>query len=61
VVKPDQNVTEKELVDHCTQHLARYEVPTRFAFIKELPKSDVLKTLRRELVRMEMEEREKGK
>jgi long-chain acyl-CoA synthetase len=59
VLKPDQTVTEKELVDHCSQQLARYEIPTRFAFISELPKSDVLKTLRRELVRMEMEEREK--
>lgn len=61
VLKPDQTATEKELVDHCSQQLARYEIPTRFAFIKELPKSDVLKTLRRELVRMEMEERETQK
>lgn len=61
VLKPDQTATEKELIDHCSQQLARYEIPTRFAFIKELPKSDVLKTLRRELVRMEMEERETQK
>lgn len=61
VLKPDQTATEKELVDHCSQQLARYEIPTRFAFIQELPKSDVLKTLRRELVRMEMEERETQK
>ncbi len=61
VLKPDQTATEKELINHCSQQLARYEIPTRFAFIKELPKSDVLKTLRRELVRMEMEERETQK
>ncbi|MCB9454775.1 MAG: long-chain fatty acid--CoA ligase [Anaerolineaceae bacterium] len=61
VLKPDQTATEKELIDHCSQQLARYEIPTRFAFIQELPKSDVLKTLRRELVRMEMEERETQK
>ncbi|MCB9451884.1 MAG: long-chain fatty acid--CoA ligase [Anaerolineaceae bacterium] len=58
VLKPGQTVTEKELIDHCAGHLARYETPSRFAFINELPKSDVLKTLRRELIRMEMEERE---
>lgn len=61
VVRPDQSVTEKELVDHCAKGMARYEIPTRFAFVKELPKTAVGKTLRRELVRLEMEDREKGK
>ncbi len=60
VLRPDQTVTEKELVDYCAEHLARYEVPTRFAFVKELPKTTVGKTLRRELVQMEMAEREKA-
>ncbi len=59
VVRPEHKLTEQELVDHCTKHLARYEVPTRFAFVKELPKTTVGKTLRRELVQMEMAEREK--
>jgi long-chain acyl-CoA synthetase len=36
--------------------LAPYEVPRRIAFVQELPKSAVGKTLRRELVRMEQEE-----
>lgn len=60
VFKPDQSATEEELVEHATKHLARYEIPTRFSFVAELPKTDVGKTLRRELVRMEMEEREKS-
>lgn len=60
VVRPDHTLTEQELVDHCTKHLARYEVPTRFAFVKELPKTTVGKTLRRELVQMELAEREKS-
>lgn len=59
VLKPGMSVTAEELIAHCEQHLAPYEVPRRIAFISELPKSEVLKTLRRELVRMEMEEREK--
>lgn len=60
VTRPGQSVTEKELSEHCTKSLAPYEVPTRFAFVSELPKTTVGKTLRRELVQMEMAEREKS-
>jgi long-chain acyl-CoA synthetase len=61
VLKPGAPpITEQELIDHCCKYLARYEVPTRYAFIDEIPKSEVLKTLRTELVRMEMEERNKA-
>lgn len=59
VLRADQTATEKELIDHCAKHLARYEVPTRISFIKELPKTTVGKTLRRELVQMEMSDQEK--
>jgi long-chain acyl-CoA synthetase len=59
VVQPGQTVTEKELIAHCEKHLARYELPTRFAFVESLPKTTVGKTLRRELVQMEMADREK--
>jgi long-chain acyl-CoA synthetase len=60
VLRPDQTATEKELIDHCMKRLARYEVPTRISFIKELPKTTVGKTLRRELIQMEMAEREES-
>ncbi len=60
VCKESQTATESELIDHCSKQLARYEVPTRFAFVTELPKTTVGKTLRRELVQMEMAEREKA-
>ena len=60
VLRPDQSATEKDLIDHCMKRLARYEVPTRISFIKELPKTTVGKTLRRELVQMEMADREKA-
>ncbi len=59
VLRDGQSATEKDLIDFCTKSLARYEVPTRIVFIKELPKTAVGKTLRRELVQMEMAEREK--
>ncbi|MGJ3238928.1 MAG: long-chain-fatty-acid--CoA ligase [Anaerolineae bacterium] len=56
VKKPDTNVTSQELIDFCTERLAPYAVPRRISFIEELPKSAVGKTLRRELVRLEMED-----
>jgi len=59
VAKPDVTVTEQELIDHCSKYLAGYEVPRRYAFIKELPKTMVGKTLRRELIQMEIEDQEK--
>jgi long-chain acyl-CoA synthetase len=59
VKRPDKEVTEKELIDYISTKLARYEIPTRFVFVEALPKTAVGKTLRRELIRMEMEEREK--
>jgi long-chain acyl-CoA synthetase len=58
VQKPDMSVTEEELIKHCEQHLAQYEIPRRYSFIQELPKTAVGKTLRRQLIQMEMEEAE---
>lgn len=59
VVKEGQTLTEKELIDFAGQRLARYEVPTRIEIVKELPRTTVGKVLRRELIRQEIEEREK--
>jgi long-chain acyl-CoA synthetase len=61
VVRPNHKVTVDELVQHACKYLARYEVPTRFSFVESLPKTTVGKTLRRELVQMELEEREQVK
>ena len=41
--------TESELIDHCRDNLAAYKVPRAIEFRSELPKSSVLKILRREL------------
>ncbi|MFW5708868.1 MAG: AMP-binding protein [Chloroflexota bacterium] len=56
VTQPGMSVTVEELIAHCEQSLAGYEIPRRIAFIDELPKTTVGKTLRRELVRMEIED-----
>lgn len=59
VLHPDAQATEEEIINHCAKKLAPYEIPRRISFIQELPKTVVGKTLRRELVRMELEEAEK--
>jgi long-chain acyl-CoA synthetase len=59
VLKPGASVTEPELIKHCETSLAGYEVPRRYSFIKELPKTLVGKTLRRELIQMEIDDRER--
>ena len=56
VVKKDNaTVTDKELIEFCKDKLAPYSIPRRIGFIDELPKSAVGKTLRRELIRLENE------
>lgn len=59
VFKADQSATKEELIEFASDKLAAYEVPRRFAFVDELPKTSVGKTLRRELVRMEEEAQQK--
>jgi long-chain acyl-CoA synthetase len=47
VVKKDQSLTEKELIQYCRENLAPYKVPKSVEFRTELPKSNVGKILRR--------------
>jgi long-chain acyl-CoA synthetase len=54
VLRPGHSATESDLCDFASSHLTRYEIPTRFAFVESLPKTSVGKTLRRELVQMEI-------
>ncbi len=60
VLHPGAQATADELIEFCSRKLAAYEVPRRISFIAELPKTTVGKTLRRELIRMEMEEAQKA-
>lgn len=55
VLHPGAQVSEADIITHCDQHLAPYEVPRRISFIHELPKTAIGKTLRRELIQMEMQ------
>lgn len=49
VVKKDPNLTEKEIIDFCSERLTRYKIPKFVEFRDSLPKSNVGKILRREL------------
>ena len=55
VLKPEQRAAADDIIDFLADALAPYEIPRRISFIDELPKTAVGKTLRHELVKMELE------
>ena len=46
---PETTVTEMELIDFCTEHIARYKKPRSVDFVDELPKNNYGKIVKREL------------
>ncbi|MBN1287148.1 MAG: HAD-IB family hydrolase [Anaerolineae bacterium] len=57
VLKSGQYLSESDIIARAKTQLAPYEIPYRYAFVDALPKSVVGKTLRRELMRREIEAR----
>lgn len=53
VLKEGYEVTEKQLIEHCSKGLAKYKVPASVVFAEELPKSLIGKILRREIRAMD--------
>jgi long-chain acyl-CoA synthetase len=49
VLKPEVEATQEEIVAYCRKNLAAYKVPRAIEFRAELPKSSMLKLLRRVL------------
>ena len=49
VLNPGFVATEAELLEHCKENLAAYKVPKSIEFRDDLPKSSMMKLLRREL------------
>ena len=49
VVRKDAELTEKEIIKWCKEHLTNYKVPKTVTFVEDLPKSNVGKVLRRML------------
>jgi long-chain acyl-CoA synthetase len=60
VLKPEQTLSEKEVIDYCRENLAAYKAPRAIVFIDELPKTAVGKILRREIKRIDKEETQKA-
>jgi acyl-CoA synthetase (AMP-forming)/AMP-acid ligase II len=46
-LKDDAALTADEVLDHCRQHLARYEIPESVVFITTLPRNTMNKVVRR--------------
>jgi len=49
VLRPGEQATAEEILEYCRRELAPFKVPREIAFLPELPKSAMLKILRREL------------
>jgi len=59
VLKEGKTATQEELIEYCTDKLAKYKLPTEIEFRDELPKTNVGKILKKELRAEEMAKREK--
>ena len=57
VRQPGSSLTAEQVEAYCRENLAAYKIPREIEFLAELPKSSVLKVLRRELRDMEMAKR----
>ena len=49
IVKSSNYLTEADIITYCKKGLTIYKVPKRVVFIKEIPKNNVGKILRRKL------------
>lgn len=58
VVSKNEALTADAVIQHCRKSLTAYKVPKDIVFVKELPKSNVGKILRRELREQELAELE---
>ena len=54
MLREGHTATAEELIEYCRKELAVYKIPRQIEFRDELPKSTVLKILRRELREQEM-------
>ncbi|NWF53384.1 MAG: AMP-binding protein [Syntrophaceae bacterium] len=52
VLKPGEEPTAEEIIEHCQMKLTRFLVPKKIVFLKALPKSLVGKVLKKELRKM---------
>jgi long-chain acyl-CoA synthetase len=55
VLREGMQATPEEIIAWCAQRLTKYKVPIQVEFLSSLPRTSVGKLLRRELVRMHLE------
>lgn len=60
VLRERVTVTAQDLISFASEKLARYELPSQIQFVETLPKTLVGKVLRRELVQMELDARDRS-
>jgi long-chain acyl-CoA synthetase len=53
VLREGQTATAQEIIDYCRTRMARYKVPKQVEFRQELPRSQIGKVLRRQLLQEE--------
>ena len=61
VLRPGSETTAADLIAHCRQQLASFKAPREIEMRTSLPRSSVLKVLRRELLAEELERRKTGR
>jgi long-chain acyl-CoA synthetase len=49
IVKKVEDLTEKEVIEHCKKNLTNYKIPKYITFVPSLPKTNVGKVLRKDL------------
>jgi long-chain acyl-CoA synthetase len=54
VLRPGESATPEQIIAYCRGNLAAYKVPREIEFRTSLPKSGILKILRRELREQEL-------
>ena len=48
-LKPDSNLSEESIINHCLKNLAKFKIPTTVEFIDALPRNATGKVLKRNL------------
>ncbi len=49
VVKPGETLTGQQVMDHCSDRLARFKIPKKIIFLDSLPRNAMNKILKGEL------------
>ena len=52
VTQPGKTLTSEQIVEHCRTRIGGYKIPRQMAFVPQLPKSAMGKTLKNEIRRV---------